>query len=210
MRYFTNNMNKISNKLISLLVRSDTYVQLTKFRFRQPNIIFQLIIFIFRMFMVKDATFYMLITQISILFPADLQVQMMIDVGTFYLDETTTIQCSASKYTERLELRTSIGGEVKGTGCTYGGGEWTAGNDIFDPSVISRSDCETASQSTPFIITLQPTVTQQLEGLNFWCVVYDSATSMKINTSSVTVDVIRGKPIVNYLLWSMYIVNTSN
>ena len=124
---------------------------------------------------------------------------MMIDVDTFYLDGTTTIQCSASEDTDLLELRTSIGGEEKATGCFNAGG-WASGDNIFLEGLISKSDCETAAQSTPFIITLQPTVTEQLEGLNFWCRAYDSDTSTNKVTDPVTVNNIRGKLIVNYLL----------
>ena len=107
---------------------------------------------------------------------------MMINVDTFYLDETTTIQCSASKETVRLELRTSVGGVEKGTGCVNGGG-WRSNDNIFSQNLISESDCTTAAQSTPFIITLQPTVTEQLNGSHFWCRAFDSAKNTDINTA---------------------------
>ena len=158
--------------------------------------------------MVKIATFYVMrytFTNNNIsLFITGVEVKMMIDVDTFYLDETTTIQCSASEDTDLLELRTSIDGEEKATGCLYGAGVWASRDNIFSQSLITDPDCTTAAQSTPFIITLQPTVTEQLEGLNFWCVAYDSATSTLKNTSSVTVNNIKGKLIVNYLLYSKY------
>ena len=118
---------------------------------------------------------------------------MMIDVDTFYLNETTTIQCSASEDTELLELVTSESGLEKQTGCAYSFNIWRGSDSIFSQSLISNSDCATAAQSTPFIITIQPSVTEQLEGLNFWCVAHDSATGTNINTSSVTVNNIKGK-----------------
>ena len=123
----------------------------------------------------------------------------MIDVDTFYLNEKTTIQCTASEETLRLELVTSKDGVEKATGCFNLGG-WGASDNIFSQSLISNSDCTTAAQSPPFIITLKPSVTEQLEGLNFWCVAYDSDTGTNIYTSSVTVNNIKGKLIVNYLL----------
>ena len=123
----------------------------------------------------------------------------MIDVDTFYLNETTTIQCSASEETVRLELVTSKDGVEKETGCFNAAG-WGGRDNIFSQSLISNSDCTTAAQSTPFIITLQPSVTEQLEGLNFWCRAFDSTTSTNINTLSVTVNNIKGQLIVNYLL----------
>ena len=124
---------------------------------------------------------------------------MMIDVDTFYLNEATTIQCSASEDTELLELRTSIGGEEKATGCFNAAG-WGGRDNIFLEGLITDSDCTTALQSTPFVITIQPTVTQQLEGLNFWCRAHDSDTSTTKDTEPVTVNNIKGKMIVNYLL----------
>ena len=152
--------------------------------------------------MVEDDRFYILTTQISSLFLAELQVQMMIDVDTFYINETTTIQCSASESTTRLDLRTSVSGVERDTGCTYGGGEWTNSDSIFSQKLISKSYCDTASQSTPFIITIQPTVTEQLEGLEFRCRAYDTVTRTPKDTVSVTVNNIRGKLIFNYLLFS--------
>ena len=107
---------------------------------------------------------------------------MLIDVDTFYLDETTTIQCSASEETIRLELVTSIGGVQKETGCINAGG-WASRDNLFSQSLISNSDCVTAAQSTPFIITLQPTVTEQLNGSHFWCRAFDSAKNTDINTA---------------------------
>ena len=129
---------------------------------------------------------------------------MMIDVDTFYLNEATTIQCSASEDTDLLELRTSIDGEEKATGCLYGAGVWRSSDNIFSQNLITDSDCDTASQSTPFVITIQPTVTQQLEGLNFWCRAHDSDTSTTKDTEPVTVNNIKGKLMINYLLYSKY------
>ena len=154
--------------------------------------------------MVKIATFHVMFytftnNNIQCFFITGAEVKMMIDVDTFYLNETTTIQCSASEDTELLELRTSKDGVEKGTGCFNAAG-WGGRDNIFLEGLITDSDCTTALQSPPFIITLQPTVTEQLEGLNFWCVAYDSATSTLKNTSSVTVNNIKGKLIVNYLL----------
>ena len=123
----------------------------------------------------------------------------MIDVDTFYLNEKTTIQCSASEETVRLELVTSIGGVEKETGCFNAAG-WRGSDNIFSQSLISNSDCTTASQSTPFVISLQPSVTKQLGGLTFRCRAFDSATGTNKVTDPVTVNNIRGKLIVNYLL----------
>ena len=116
-------------------------------------------------------------------FTAGLEVKIMIDVDTFYLNEKTTIQCTASEETIRLELVTSIGGVEKETGCINAGG-WASRDNIFSQSLITDSDCTTAAQSPPFIITLQPSVTEQLNGSHFWCRAYDSAKTTNINTAA--------------------------
>ena len=67
---------------------------------------------------------------------------------------------------------------------------------IFCQRLISISDC--------VITAAQPTVTEQLRGLYFWCRGHDSAESTDTETESVTVGVIKGKLIVNYLFYSKY------
>ena len=105
------------------------------------------------------------------------------------------IQCSASEYTELLQLITNKDDEEKQTGCVYSTGKWLSIDHIFGQRLISISNCVTAAQ---------PTVTEQLRGLNFWCRGHDSAESTDRETESVTVGVTRGKLIVNYLLYSKY------
>ena len=119
----------------------------------------------------------------------------MINLETFYLNERTTIQCSATDFSQitSLELRINEGRDQQQTGCTKSTPEWTGTDLIFSESLISGSDCETAVQSTPFIITLQPTITEQLRGASLFCYAYDEATSSSEQTQVVVVNNIRGE-----------------
>ena len=121
----------------------------------------------------------------------------MIDLETFYLNERTTIQCSARDFTQitSLELRINEGRDQQQTGCGKSSPEWTGTDLIFSESLISGSDCETAVQSTPFIITLQPTITEQLRGASLFCYAYDTATATEYQTRPVTISNIKGEPL---------------
>ena len=127
------------------------------------------------------------------IFIVAIEVEMIIDPDTFYLNEKTTIQCSVNRATEPLQLWASINGEERGTGCLYAAGYWGGYDNIFGESLLSATDCVTASQSAPFMFTLQPTVTEQLKGVQFWCGTYNLTEGNIEHTETVTVENIRGK-----------------
>ena len=66
-------------------------------------------------------------------------------------------------------------------------------NDAFDETLISNADCRTAAQSTSFIITLQPTITEPLRGVNFSCLAFTRSTSTLKQTAGFVVDNIKGE-----------------
>ena len=123
----------------------------------------------------------------------------MIDLETFYLNERTTIQCSAKDFSQITVLQLQTTGDVnKYTGCSKSTPRWQSADIIFYQSLISSTDCETAARSTPFIITLQPTITEQLRGASLYCYAYDAATSTEKQTTPVVVDTIRGERLDFY------------
>ena len=126
-----------------------------------------------------------------------IKVDIKLDLETFYLNERTTIQCSAGDFSqiELIQLRINEGETDQRTGCLKGAGEWVGDDNIFNEDLISSSACNTTVQSTPAIINLQPTITEQLRGASLFCYAYDAATSAEKQTTSVVVDNIRGELI---------------
>ena len=118
-------------------------------------------------------------------------IQMMLDPETFYLNEKVTIQCSTSiKEYSGMDLvstgwttlppQTTAAVElVKTTGCSYAQHQWLGTDNIWNQNLITAKDCATAAQTAPFTITFQPIVTEQLRGVDFWCVVnpFDKSTA---------------------------------
>ena len=123
------------------------------------------------------------------------EVESIMDPETFYLSMNTTIQCSSStENLERLEL-TSTGLEWNSpfvrSGCGFANNKWYGIDEIWNQNLITEQDCVTAAQSSPFIITLKPTVTEQLEGVDFWC--FGTANRVHQETAHTTVNKIKSK-----------------
>ena len=138
------------------------------------------------------------------------EVEMSLDPGTFYLNEEVNIQCTTSfefntkKNHFILELHsTSLAvlppqttsspeGPNESTGCSYQSkGLWAGTDRIWHENLITENDCVTAAQSAPFTITVQPTVTEQLRGVKFWC--FAAAHFVIKTTARTTIEIIKGE-----------------
>ena len=107
------------------------------------------------------------------------ELEMMVDLDTFYLNEQTTIQCSTSikhnngfRYFRLLLQSTPLErpNPWERTGCSYrSNGLWNKYDELWKQKVIPANYCAAAAQSTPFTITVQPTVTELLKGVDLWC-----------------------------------------
>ena len=113
----------------------------------------------------------------------------------FYKNESITIECKATEYTQLvlLQIRDRVNNDQHG--CTYGGGVFSPNNRLLRPAFpdLTKEICESSLLHTtpPSILSVTGTVTDDLIGLQLYC--YAGELIEDDENGDLTVDTIRGR-----------------
>ena len=112
----------------------------------------------------------------------------------FYKNESITIECKATEYTQLVLLQ--IRDRVKSDqhGCSYSGGIYSPNNALLRPAFpdLTKEFCESSLLPTtpPSTLSVTGTVTDDLIGLQLYC--YAAGDDAEVDDGNLAVDTIRG------------------
>ena len=127
----------------------------------------------------------------------------------YYMNESITIECTATDYTDVTTLR--IRDKVKiglHHGCEYNGGAHSPNNVLLQPAFpdLTKENCESSLRRTtpPSTLSVTGSVTDDLIGLQLYC--YASNIDDRAENGDLTIDTIRGTllKLTNVILQFIY------
>ena len=124
----------------------------------------------------------------------------------FYKNEPLTIECTATEYTQLIQLQIRSRVKSEQHGCTYSAGKHSATNVLLRPAFphLTHQICESSLHFTtpPSTLSVTGTVTYDLKGLQLYC--YAAELYEGDENGNLTIDTIRGELFTsNNLFYSL-------